>query len=169
MPGRKTAVASWTPLLSDPDARTALGQALAPLLTAEVTRRLPAELGFDPERDEIEAWIDRADRIAQIHTIKRTDTGDLAGLLFLFHAGDRADSDLMIGYFLGPSHWGAGLASDMLAGLVSELDAGPRRRLKAGTDADNAASQRVLEKAGFSRDCDPAVPDRVHYSRQCGG
>lgn len=169
MPGAKTAVAPWAPLLADPDARAALGHALAPLLTAEVTARLPAALAYDPQDGDIDAWIDRADGLATIHTIARLDTCDLAGLLLLYSAEDRADSDLMIGYFLGPAHWGLGLASDMLAGLIEQYDRGPRRRLCAGTDADNLASQRVLDKAGFTRDPTQAAPDRVSFSRVCGG
>ncbi|MCA9873362.1 MAG: GNAT family N-acetyltransferase [Anaerolineales bacterium] len=166
--GRKTAAAPWAPLLADPTARADLGRALAPLLTAEVTRRLPAELAFDPQDGDIDAWIARADGIARIHTITRTDTGALAGLLLLSSADDCDGRDLMIGYFLGRAHWGAGLASDMLAGLVERLDRGPRRRLLAGTDGDNLASQRVLEKAGFERDRSPGRQDRVTFGRACG-
>ncbi|HCQ67417.1 MAG TPA: hypothetical protein DIU07_20785 [Rhodobacteraceae bacterium] len=169
MPGRKTSLARWAPLLSEPEARAALGQALVPLLAAEVTARLPADLAFDPARDDINAWIDRADRVAQIHTITREDTRALAGLLLLFYDGDEPDGDLMIGYFLGPAHWGQGLASDMLAGLVADLDQGPVRRLHAGTDADNHASQRVLAKAGFTRDVADSTPGRTAFSRLCGG
>lgn len=167
--GRKTTLVPWAARVADPTSRAALGRALAPLLTAEVTARLPAALAFTPGKDDIESWIARADGIAEIHTIERRDTAELAGLLLLFCEGDRDDSDLMIGYFLGPAHWGQGLASDMLAGLVAQLDRGPERHLFAGTDADNIASQRVLEKAGFTRDDAGTSPDRVTFSRLCGG
>lgn len=168
MTGHRTSVAPWAPLLTDPSARAALGEALVPLLAPDVTRRFPADLDFDPCRDEIDAWIDRADAQADIYTITRRDTGALAGLLFLFSDGDDADGDLMIGYFLGPAHWGEGLASDMMAGLVAHFDAGPPRRLFAGTDADNVASQRVLEKAGFVRETADSVPERAAFIRRCG-
>lgn len=174
MTGRKTSLAPWRPRLADPQARAALGRALVPLLTRDVTLRLPADLDFDPDRDEIDTWLDRADGLAEIHTITRHDTGALAGLLLLFsesHDGDDRDDDgdLMIGYFLGREHWGQGLASDMLIGLVAQLDKGPQRRLFAGTDGDNVASQRVLEKAGFTRETADSVPDRATFSRRCGG
>ena len=168
MPERRTSLAPWAPLLADPKARAALGRALAPLLTAEVTARLPADLAFDQGRDDIDPWIDTADGLAEIHTITRNDTGALAGLLLLFAAGTDTGADLMIGYFLGPAFWGQGLASDMLTGLVEALDQGPPRQLFAGTDADNTASQRVLEKAGFNRVTDDTAPDRVAFSRPCG-
>lgn len=164
---RRTTLAPWAPLLADPAARAALGRALRPLLVPEVTARLPDDLGFDPDTGDIDAWIDATDAQAQIRTITRNDTGALAGLLLLYAAGPDSP-DLMVGYFLGPDHWGRGLASDMLAGLVAELDREPRRRLVAGTEADNRASQRVLEKAGFRRDATSSAPDRIMFSRLCG-
>ena len=168
MSGRRTTRAPWGPLLADPDQRGGLGAALAPLLAPEVTARLPADLAFDQARDDIDRWIDTADGLAEIHTITRNDTGDLAGLLLLFTEGTGERADLMIGYFLGPDHWGLGLASDVLESLVADLDRGPPRRLFAGTDADNRASQRVLEKAGFIRVTNGDSPDRTTYSRHVG-
>lgn len=168
MAGRRTTLAAWAPLLADPGRRAALGDALAPMLTRDVTVRLPAELAFDPARGDIDGWIDTADGLAEIRTITRTDTGALAGLLLLFSGDAGASADLMIGYFLGPAHWGQGLASDMLQGFVADLDQGPVRHLFAGTDADNRASQRVLEKAGFTRIVDDGSPDRAHYTREVG-
>ena len=169
VPARKTTLARWGPLLNDPPKRAALGRDLAALLAPEVTARLPADLAFDQARDAVDRWIETADGLADIHTITRTDTGALAGLLLLFAADPAHDTDLMIGYFLGPEHWGQGLASDMLSGLVEQLDRGPRRQLFAGTDAGNKASQRVLEKAGFTRIPDESTPDRAAFSRRCGG
>ena len=53
-------------------------------------------------------------------------------------------------YFLDPAVAGQGLASEMLAGLLAEADArlGPAP-YSADVFADNPASRRVLEKAGF--------------------
>lgn len=53
-------------------------------------------------------------------------------------------------YFLDPAVGGQGLASEMLAGLLAEADArlGPAP-YSADVFADNPASRRVLEKAGF--------------------
>ena len=89
---RLTRLAPWAPLLADTTARAALGRALAPLLTDEVTARLPADLAFEPARGDIDAWIDTADELAEIQTITRTDTGALAGLLLLF-ASDGPDGE----------------------------------------------------------------------------
>lgn len=165
---RRTTLAPWRDQLADPAARAALGRALAPLLTPDVTDRLPGALAFDPAGGDIDTWIDRADGIAEVHTISRTDTGALAGLLLLSPVPG-AGRDRAVGYFLGREHWGQGLASDMLTGLVEALDGGPPCVLFAGTDAGNRASQRVLEKVGFTRDRSETTPDRITFSRRCGG
>ena len=58
-----------------------------------------------------------------------------------------------IGYWLGESMWGRGIATEAVA-LVSEyvFDDLGMLRLFAVPFADNAASCRVLEKAGFTRE-----------------
>ena len=54
------------------------------------------------------------------------------------------------GYWLGRPYWGGGLATEAAqAALDWARDAWGRRALTAGHFADNPASGRVLEKAGF--------------------
>lgn len=57
------------------------------------------------------------------------------------------------GFFLRPRHWGRGYASEA-AGAVVEwaLSLPAIRRVWATCDAENAASVRVLEKAGLARE-----------------
>jgi len=55
-----------------------------------------------------------------------------------------------IGYWLGRPYWGRGLATEAAAGALSWVKQVWRRRLVvSGHFADNPASGRVLEKAGF--------------------
>lgn len=67
------------------------------------------------------------------------------------------DATVMIGYGLVPEARGQGLATEAVGGLVGLVRDDPRvRRVLAETDAGNAASRRVLEKAGFRHvDGDP--------------
>ncbi len=60
-------------------------------------------------------------------------------------------SSLMdFGYWLGRPYWGGGLATEAArAALGWARDGWGRRALQAGHFADNPASGRVLEKAGF--------------------
>ena len=56
-----------------------------------------------------------------------------------------------VGYWVGEPHWGRGLATAALLALVELVAArGGFTRLFALPFAHNAASRRVLEKAGFS-------------------
>ncbi|MFJ1563622.1 GNAT family N-acetyltransferase [Streptomyces erythrochromogenes] len=49
-------------------------------------------------------------------------------------------------YFIDRSHWGRGIATAALRGLLAEV---PERPLHARAAADNTGSVRVLEKCGF--------------------
>ncbi|MDR3486097.1 MAG: GNAT family N-acetyltransferase [Bradyrhizobium sp.] len=55
-----------------------------------------------------------------------------------------------VGYWLGRPYWGRGLATEAAAGALAWAKTAWRRRLVvSGHFADNPASGRVLEKAGF--------------------
>lgn len=59
-----------------------------------------------------------------------------------------------VGYWLGVEYWGRGIAADALRALTRHAFAAhpELRRLWAVPYASNAASARVLEKAGFERE-----------------
>lgn len=58
-----------------------------------------------------------------------------------------------IGYVLARQHWGQGLMPEALSALArSALDSPGIYRVQATCDTENFASQRVLEKAGFTRE-----------------
>jgi RimJ/RimL family protein N-acetyltransferase len=64
------------------------------------------------------------------------------------HAGN-----LAIGYWVGRRFWGRGIAFDAVRALTAHARAALRpRRLWANVMAPNAASARVLEKAGYVRE-----------------
>jgi RimJ/RimL family protein N-acetyltransferase len=68
--------------------------------------------------------------------------GEVAGYVSSWDA----DGDWVVGYWLGPPFWGRGIASHALARF---LEVEPRRPLHATVAEHNAASRRVLAKAGF--------------------
>ena len=58
-----------------------------------------------------------------------------------------------IGYWLGESYWGRGIVTEALVLVTDYVFATPNLlRLFALPFADNAASMRVLEKAGYVRE-----------------
>jgi RimJ/RimL family protein N-acetyltransferase len=66
----------------------------------------------------------------------------------LEHAGNVA-----IGYWIGRRFWGRGIASDALRALSAHaIETLRPRRLWANVMGANAASARVLEKAGYLRE-----------------
>ncbi len=91
---------------------------------------------------------------------------------FMFFAGiaqrsgdDSHPAEVRVGYVLAESAWGQGYASELLCGFVAQWDARrPAARLLAGVDRDNAASRRVLEKAGFQLASSKA--DVLEYARE---
>jgi RimJ/RimL family protein N-acetyltransferase len=68
--------------------------------------------------------------------------GDVAGHALSFERDGRR----LVGYWLGREHWGRGIAGRALAAFLELL---PSRPLHATVAEHNAASRRVLEKAGF--------------------
>ncbi|GHF38803.1 RimJ/RimL family protein N-acetyltransferase [Deinococcus metalli] len=63
-----------------------------------------------------------------------------------------ADGDVEIGYGMNPAVWGQGYATEAVGALVAHLHTLPGvRRVTADTALSNRASERVLEKLGFTR------------------
>ena len=78
--------------------------------------------------------------------IEHEDQGPV-GVIGLFEDGDVAPE---VGYWIGRPFWGRGFATEALEGALAWASRKWRRKaLVAGHFADNPASGRVLEKAGF--------------------
>jgi [ribosomal protein S5]-alanine N-acetyltransferase len=79
--------------------------------------------------------------------------GALAGGIGITPGVRERAGSVMIGYWLGKRFWGRGVASDAVRALTAHTVAALRpRRLWAFVNAANAASARVLEKAGYVRE-----------------
>ena len=69
-----------------------------------------------------------------------------------FFGPPRESGEVEVGYGIVPSRQGRGYATEALQAMLAMAWADPRATaVVAGTDPGNAASQRVLEKAGFRR------------------
>jgi RimJ/RimL family protein N-acetyltransferase len=118
------------------------------------------EQQFDPVANEMAAFParERSAFMAHWETILRDETGpkkailfdgSLAGYIVAFdQAGERE-----IGYWLGREYWGKGIATLALTAFLQQVTTRP---LFAHVARHNAASIRVLEKCGFSRDREEA-------------
>lgn len=95
------------------------------------------------------------------HLAKRIDSPDWRFWAVTLPADDRLIGTLgahegrqggvfEIGYSLVRDAWGRGYAAEAVGGLVNLLFAEGARRVMADTDPDNAASNRLLERLGFT-------------------
>ena len=163
-------VSHWDRPLEDGVAREAIESDLAALLTPTVLEHLPPSFAFNSDdASETGAWINARDEEAQVYIVRSTIALNLLGLLFLTGGITEQDEDnesayavtgageddtdsstLRIGYLFGQSTWGKGYATELIEGLMSNLDEIGRPLVRASVSTDNGASARVLIKSGFS-------------------
>jgi len=90
---------------------------------------------------------DRSWRFPYIITIK--ESGEVIGMIDPRVEGHR----LGIGYGLARSHWGKGYMTEAVRAIIDwALQQEEIFRVYATTDVENIGSQRVLEKAGMTRE-----------------
>jgi RimJ/RimL family protein N-acetyltransferase len=113
---------------------------------ARMTTRMPHPYGL-ADAEAFIAGVQAADPAREaVFAIELEDEG-VVGAIGL-HPGGVLGSE--IGYWIGRPYWGRGLASEAArAALDWAGDAWGRRAVVAGYFADNPASGRVLERAGF--------------------
>ncbi|HAX23739.1 MAG TPA: GNAT family N-acetyltransferase [Thermomicrobiales bacterium] len=121
----------------------------------DVTRYLPDHMSC-ATRDEARAWLDA--RIARhdpssglgFWAAIETETGQTVGGAVLDHAAIGDDNPVQVGYYFARSVWGRGYATELTIGLLRHgFGALGLDRIVAVTIPANAASCRVLEKAGM--------------------
>ena len=112
---------------------------------ADVMARLPHPYTRADGIAFVEIMAQRADERPYAITLR----GAFIGIVgFSFTEGEPPE----LGYWLGEPHWGKGLMSEAVKGLVEAAFATRvYPRIKARALASNAASLHVLEKAGFKR------------------
>ena len=113
---------------------------------ARMTLRMPHPYGISDAEEFVRKVAEQDPARARTFLIEHEDHGPV-GVIGLFEDDDRVPET---GYWIGREFWGRGLATEALEGaLVWASKRWKRRALVAGHFADNPASGRVLEKAGF--------------------
>lgn len=121
------------------------------LLAPEVVRWLPLVFqNLESDKDRLTLLEGLA---LEAETAALTDeVGQNIGLIFLSHPMTDGAADGVpvrhLGYLFAENAWGRGYATEMLSGLQA-LFRGQRVRISGGVMQENAASARVLLKAGF--------------------
>lgn len=97
---------------------------------------------------DAEAWI----RAEPSSSQQRAFAVDLRGELVACVSFWPEDvSGFEIGYWVGKSYWGQGIATDAVRAMMKSALFPQQARVHARIIATNTASQRVLEKCGFER------------------
>jgi RimJ/RimL family protein N-acetyltransferase len=113
---------------------------------ARMTLRMPHPFALKDAEDFVVNVAGQDPKTANTFLIEHEDAGPV-GVLGMFRGEDRAPE---VGYWIGKPFWGRGFATEALEGaLVWARKRWAKRALVAGHFADNPASGRVLEKAGF--------------------
>jgi len=159
-------VEDWQAVLQHPERASGFKSALATALTPAITRYLPLSMQFNQATDGVEDWIIARQQEAHVLSVHLGATGDFVGLVLLHEDKSNEASSFHIGYFFSEANWGRGYATEVLGGLVKAFQNSGSTTLLAGVDIDNAASARVLEKAGFSLVPDGTAKDRLFFECQ---
>jgi RimJ/RimL family protein N-acetyltransferase len=144
----------------------ALIEFLTAALSPVVTEQLPESWRVPPTAEEAPAWIAAREESGTLLLAVAKDDGQPLGIfMFFVQDSDGDPSEVRIGYVLAEQAWGKGYASELLRGFTALWDERrPKAMLLAGVGKNNAASRRVLEKAGFS-EVGPQEEDSLEYER----
>ena len=120
----------------------------------EVMRYLPATLGREESAEQM-AWFERhwEKRGFGLWAVEEKASGEFIGFIGLvYHDGwPEGEHKTEVGWRLGRAHWGRGLATE---GALASVRYGFERlgleRIISITLPQNAASRRVMEKAGLT-------------------
>lgn len=113
----------------------------------------------EDDRDGVGAWLSHGDTVFGNFVIVERTSGHAVGTIGFFGPPDESGT-VMVGYGLVEPVRGHGYATEALRALVGYAARQPAAvRMVADTAKDNVPSQRVLDKAGFTRthDTDDAI------------
>jgi RimJ/RimL family protein N-acetyltransferase len=118
-----------------------------------VARQLRDRFPHPYTRENASAFLKAATTAAETSNLAIEVDGDAAGAIGYVPGVDVERYSAEIGYWLGESHWGQGIATEALLLVTDHVFSTVNMlRLFALPFADNAGSMRVLEKAGYVRE-----------------
>ena len=147
-----------------PHAKNAMSAQLAAILTSDVKRHLPPDLQAVSDTGSALQWLEQTLEECQFVAICSLDDDALVGFFLLYVEVDALSESqpryaLRLGYVVAETFQGKGMASEMIAGLISWCSAsGVVSSLSGGAEVDNLPSIKVLEKNGFVRERNDEFP-----------
>jgi [ribosomal protein S5]-alanine N-acetyltransferase len=118
------------------------------LLSPAVVENLPPSFHDVNTLSAAQLWLDKMLDEGELLALHHYDTNSISGFLFV-HV--EQSSEAQIGYLLGESYWGQGLATELLSGFIELcIKTQAWSKLIGGVDVSNKASSHLLSKLGFS-------------------
>ena len=146
--------------------REVVAQAMLRIISPSVAFYLPGSLQAIETAEEATAWM--TEQIAQGDLLSVRDKASQAviGVMVLsYTSGSDGATAVRIGYFLEEAHWGKGLGSELVAGIVDwATNETQVAKLIGMVEADNVASIKILERNRFWRDA-PAPSGMICFVR----
>lgn len=106
--------------------------------------------------EEAEYWFSVTERNYQsrgygMFTLESRDSGEIVGFAGIVHPNNQQEPEIK--YALHRDHWGQGLGSELVAGLIvyAKIKLG-LSELIATVDPENQASRKILEKSGLQHE-----------------
>lgn len=140
-----------------------------------ISRNLRDRFPYPYTIRDAEEWIDLASQQEPVIHFAIEVDGAIAGGIGLEPLEGEKRHVFEVGYWLAPSYWNQGIATEALMALIDyALETFPNtHRLQASTFGWNPASGRVLEKCGFHKEAtlrdaiikDDELTDEVIYTR----
>lgn len=163
-------IAQWRSPRVAPARGEDLSGIVGSMLTPAVTAPLPPSWQGVYDDERAQTWIAERDADGPTLLAVERSSSRPVGLLILFESVGRAGSvEVRLGYLLAEAYWGAGLGGEMVAAYVGWCSEQPRiGTILAGVAADNVASIRILERAGFALVDGTDVSGERHYRIDVG-
>ena len=140
-------VHSWKNAISNPKNLDLLSEQVTKILSKKVTESLPPSWQTIDSIEKAKHWILARDDESFVFLINLHQTNTTVGLLII---SPIENNQVQLGYLLSEKYWGQGMASELIAGLVSWCKADKQiEKITGGVATNNHGSAKVLTKNGF--------------------
>ncbi len=132
-----------------PDATAINLNDIVKTLTKKVTAHLPQSWQSITTEGAAKQWLIERLNEGPVFQITNDDDQQLIGFLFLYEIQINDGLEIRLGYLFSEQHWGKGLASELIKGLINKCEHKNIYKVTGGVTKDNIASAKVLTKNGF--------------------
>ena len=121
------------------------------IMSPRVSESLPSGWQEINSAKAAAAWLEQVNKECSFLLVSLKSTNDIIGFIFLYEPEKtQPPFDVRLGYLISEKHWGGGLGSELINGLLSCCrTSGAINIITGGIEAENTGSIKVLEKNGF--------------------